>query len=372
MVKKNDAHEAPAEPVAAVDHRAIAEDQDRPDDDRPDDGRPDDGRGRRTRLIAAAIVGALVIAGGSAAVTAVALNGGSTSNPMGAMPGMSDSPATSAPVAQGLTVNTAGFPTGGPGIFTDTCLRNTTAPNDPILMPGMTGMSMQHDFFGNTATSASSVTTQLVGGSTSCSTAADASAYWTPVLYQNGQALTPKSTLIYWRAPVGAQHGVQTMPAGLTMIAGNENALTPQGKQTIGWTCSGIAQLRVSDSPQDCQSGTFLRLVITFPNCWDGHTLNGAKQTNVVMMTGMSCPSSHPVQIPQIVLHANYPTSSAAGLTLSIGPDSQGPITTEHADFMNGWNEPVLTSDVNACIVTGTRCGPVSGADAVPKGGRQR
>ena len=162
------------------------------------------------------------------------------------------------------------------------------------------------------------------------------------------------------------------MPAGLTMIAGNENALAPQGKQTIGWTCSGIAQLRLSDTPQNCAAATFLRLVITFPNCWDGHTLDGAKQTNVVAMTGMSCPSSHPVQIPQIVLHANYPTSSAAGLTLSVGPTTQGLITTEHADFMNGWNEPVVTADVNACIVSGTRCGPVSGANAVPRGGKVR
>lgn len=45
-------------------------------------------------------------------------------------------------------------------------------------------------------------------------------------------------------------------------------------------------------------------------------------------------------------------------------------MTTAHADFMNGWNEPVLTADVTACVVTGTRCGPVSGADATPRGGQ--
>jgi hypothetical protein len=359
MAKKNDPADVPGEPVSALDHRAVSEEH----------APADDGRSRRIRLIAAAIVGALVIAAGSAAVTAFAINGGTS--PTGAMPGMGRSAAPSAS-AQGPMVNTAGFPTGGPGIFTDTCRRTTTAPNDPILMPGMTGMSMQHDFFGNTGTTASSVTTRLVGGGTSCSTSADASAYWTPVLYQRGIALAPTSALIYWRAPVGAHSSVQTVPEGLTMIAGNENAIAPQGKQTIGWTCSGRAQLRLSDSPQDCASGTYLRLVITFPNCWDGHSLDGAKQTNVVMMTGKTCPASHPVQIPQIVFHVNYPTSSAADLTLSVGPASQGLITTEHADFMNGWNEPVLTANVNACIVTGTRCGPVSGANAVPKGGVQR
>ena len=368
MAKKNEAekHEAtefPGEPVPALDHHAAAEDA---------QTAPTEARGRRIRLTAAVIVGALVIAGGSAALTAVALKGGFETGGMGAMPGMGASSTPGDPVAQGPTVDTAGFPAGGPGIFTDTCARTTTAANDPIMMPGMTGMSMQHDFFGNTATTASTVATQLVGGSTSCSTEADASAYWTPVLFQNGEPLAPKATLVYWRAPAGAQRNVQTLPAGLTMIAGNEGADAPQGKQTIGWTCTGVAQLRLSDSPHDCAPGTFLRVVITFPNCWDGHTLDGTKQTNVVNMTGMSCPSSHPVQIPQIVFHASYPTSSAAGLTLSVSPTEQGSITTEHADFMNGWNEPVLTADVKACIVTGTRCGPVSGANAVPRGGKVR
>ncbi|MEO6117185.1 MAG: DUF1996 domain-containing protein, partial [Pseudolysinimonas sp.] len=263
MAQKNEPLDVPGEPLPAMEHLAAADETTATTEQ----------RGRRIRLIAAAVVGALVIAGGSAAVTAYAINGGSGSQPMGGMPGMSGGAASSAGPAQGPTVNTAGFPTGGPGIFTDTCDRTKTAPNDPILMPGMTGMSMQHDFFGNTGTTASSVTTQLVGGATSCSTTADSSAYWTPVLFQNGVALAPTSTLIYWRAPVGAQHSVQTVPAGLTMIAGDENALAPQGKQTIGWTCSGLAQVRLSDSPQDCKAGASLRLVITFPNCWDGHTL---------------------------------------------------------------------------------------------------
>jgi hypothetical protein len=317
------------------------------------------------RLIAATIIGALVIAGGSAAITAYALTGDASSGGMGAM-----SPTTTP--TPGPSVDTTGFPTGGPGIFTDMCARTKTAPDDPILMHGMPGSSMQHDFFGNTATTASSITKDLVGGSTSCTTTADASAYWTPVLYQNGTALVPRGTLIYWRAPIGAQKSVATVPAGLTMIAGNEAATAPQGKQLIGWTCSGRAQIRLSDSPQDCSAGSFVRLVIQFPNCWDGKTLDGSKQTNVVQLTGSACPASHPVQIPQVVVHVNYPTSSAAGLTLSVGPTMQGSVTTAHADFMNGWNEPVLTSDVAACVTAGVRCGPVSGADATPKGGMVR
>ncbi len=320
--------------------------------------------GRRVRLIVAAIAGALVIAGGSATVTAFALTGTAHTD---SMSGMTSTP--SAVTTTGPAVDTTGFPTGGVGIFTDTCLRTKTAPNDPILMPGMSGRPMQHDFFGNTGTTASSVTRDLVGGATSCTTTADSSAYWTPVLFQNGTALVPKSTLIYWRAPQGAQKAVQTVPAGLTMIAGNEGATAPQSRAVIGWGCSTLAQAKLTNTPHDCANGANLRLVITFPNCWDGKTLDGAKQNNVVAMTSGACPSSHPVQIPQVVVHVVYPTSMASGLTLSTGPTTQGSVDTEHADLMNGWNQPVLTADVNACIVTGTRCGPVHGADATPKGG---
>jgi hypothetical protein len=325
------------------------------------------------RLIAASIIGALVIAGGSAAVTAYALTGGSASASMEGMSGATPTTPTP-PATPGPSVDTSGFPTGGPGIFTDTCARTKTAPDDPILMHGMPGSSMQHDFFGNTATTASSVTKDLVGGSTSCSTTADASAYWTPVLSQNGTPLEPRSTLIYWRAPAGAgsQKSVATVPAGLTMIAGNEAATAPQGKRLIGWTCSGRAVSALSDSPRDCAAGSDVRLVIAFPNCWDGKTLDGSTQTNVVQLSGSTCPASHPVQIPQVVVHVSYPTSSAAGLTLSVGPTMQGSVTTAHADFMNGWNEPVLTSDVAACVAAGVRCGPVSGDEATPRGGMVR
>lgn len=274
------------------------------------------------------------------------------------------------PTASAPPVDTTGFPT-GVGIFTDHCSRTQTKADDPILMPGMDGQSMHHDFFGNRSVNASTKPSELLGGSTSCSTSADASAYWTPVMYQNGTALAPQSALIYWRAPTATAASTKTIPAGLTMIAGNEKAMSPQGVQFVRWMCSGQTS-RGSASPQDCPAGQQLRLVITFPNCWDGHTLDGQAQKNVVYPTkpNGACPASHPVQIPQIVFHANYPTSSAAGLTLSMGPTQTGPVTTEHADFMDGWNQAVFAADVNACVVPDIRCGPVMGPEATPLGGR--
>ena len=314
---------------------------------------------RRGLLIAGLVAAGVLVVGGIGAAGA-AVNAIATAAPH--------------PSTPPVTVSTAGFPSGGknPGIFTDTCKLVLTATNDPILMPGMTGESMQHDFFGNLAPTSSSTPSSLVGGSTKCSTSADSSAYWTPVLYQDGTAVEPSATLIYWRAPSTSAASVKTMPAGITMIAGNESATAPQNPRVIGWTCSGEKSMKLAGAPTDCPQGSDLRLVATFPNCWDGHTLDGSTQQNVVYAGASgACPSSHPIQVPQVVMHVNYPTSSAAGLTLSIGPTQQGSIFTGHADFMDGWNQPAMDRDVTACVGTQTRCGQVTGAMATPKGGKE-
>jgi len=268
-------------------------------------------------------------------------------------------------------VNVSGFPhgQGGSGIFTDRCLFSHEAADDPILMPGMAGQSMQHDFYGNTTTTASSTSSTLLGKPTTCSTSADASAYWTPVLYQNGQALQPVSALIYWRQTKALASMVQPMPAGISLIAGDEKATQPQSLKVIRWTCSGDQNTRdVTSTPHDCSGGRMLRLVVTFPSCWDGHTLDGAAQTNVVYPVDGRCPASHPVVIPQIVFHVNYPTSSAADLTLSMSPTMQGSIDTAHVDFINGWNQVLLARNTRVCIAAHLRCGPVTGTGAVPHG----
>jgi hypothetical protein len=337
-------------------------------------------------LLIAAAAGAIVLAAASAAAVSsvVAVNlasstsVGASASGSGSGSGSGSTSGSSAGSGASSTapVDTTGFPSGAqnPGIFTDTCTLTKTLPNDPIMMPGMTGMSMQHDFFGNPAVDAHSTSKSLVGGSSSCTTSADASAYWTPVVYQDGKALVPRSTLIYWRAPAASAASVKTMPAGMTMIAGNEAATKSQSDKIVDWTCTpsaGDVLPTRSDAPHDCGSA-FLRLVITFPNCWDGHSLGGKGQTNVVYQSSSGvCPTSHPVQIPQIVMHVAYPTSTASNLTLSIGPTQTGPTVTGHADFMMGWNQPRMDANVAACIDTQTRCGRTTGPLATPMGGKQ-
>jgi hypothetical protein len=267
--------------------------------------------------------------------------------------------------AAAATPGAAG-PVPASAIFTDSCRLTTVANNDPLLSPGRPGVAMRHDFFGNTGVTASSTASSLVGGATTCSTSADASAYWTPVLSQDGRALTPTRTLIYWRTPGADAATTHPMPAGISMIAGDENATAPQGAN-IRWDCGSAGTTsKASDTPQSCAAGGQVRLVVTFPSCWNGSSLAGAAQTNVVYPDGNVCPAGHPVRIPTIVFHEVYPTASAAGLTLSMGPGMQGSTDTAHADFVDGWNQTAFDRAFATCVTGGRACGGVTGTDATP------
>src|SRR5206468_13002403 len=112
------------------------------------------------------------------------------------------------------------------------------------------------------------------------------------VLYQSGRALPPGTALIYWRRPAHDTAAVHTFPAGLQLIAGNETATAPQPIDVVAWSCSGAAEAkRRTMSPHDCP-GAQLRVTVTFPSCWDGHTLSGRGQTNVVYRPASGCPTS--------------------------------------------------------------------------------
>jgi hypothetical protein len=323
--------------------------------------------GRRLAAVTVVAAVAILSAGGTAAGFALSsgdpANSSMSSMAMGKAPAPMTSPTTTTPTTAGLTVTPAVAP-GASVIITDTCSYSHEANDDPILSPGKAGQSMAHDFFGNTSTSATSTAATLVRGSTTCSTSDDASAYWTPVLYQNGVAVTPLRNLIYWARLDGASPSVVAPPAGLEMIAGNENAGSPQPTTVIDWRCADAEPQAVSDVPVSCAGTRGIELRVTFPSCWNGSTLNGATQTNVAYPEGRRCPTGYPVRIPTVIFHVVYPITSATGLTLSMGPGQQGSTDTAHGDFINGWNQSVLTALINGCAGPTRTCGHVTGANA--------
>jgi hypothetical protein len=306
----------------------------------------------RTRLLIAAGV-TITVAAGGAGIALAATRASNTTHPVAGAAPKASAPAT--PAASSASS----------AIFTDTCRLTKVAAIDPLLMPGMTGMSMEHDFFGNTQVSANSTPATVRGGTSTCSTSADASAYWAPVLYQNGQVLTPGTPLIYWRAPGKDASTTQTMPRGISMIAGDEKASAPQ-QGIVHWQCTNTEKTaKPTTVPQSCSGSGQIRMVVDFPSCWNGSDLSGAAQTNVVYPSARgACPTGHPDRIPQIVFHLIYPTRSATGLAFSTGPGASGSTDTAHVDFLDGWNQTLFDRDFTTCVTGGKACGQASGTDA--------
>jgi hypothetical protein len=255
------------------------------------------------------------------------------------------------------------------GFFRSHCALSHTANDDPILMPNKPGMSMLHEFFGNASTTAASTAASLRRDrTTTCRAPADAAAYWVPTLYQDGTRIVPKAITVYYRQARRPNGSVQPLPVGLQMIAGNETAMEPQSTSVAYWNCGAKAGLMPSAMPpSSCPAGTTLVLTLVFPDCWDGRTLAGATQRNVVYDVRGACPAGHPVAIPQLRLHVHYPIATGSGLTLSMGPGVAGSVTTAHADFVNGWSQNTLATLVRACVDRGRKCGTV-GPDNRPLG----
>lgn len=257
----------------------------------------------------------------------------------------------------------------GQGFFRSHCVYSHTATDDPILMPDMPGQSMVHDFFGNATTRAASTAATLsAAGTTSCLAPGDTSAYWVPALYEHGTRIVPKEMTIYYRTAGRRTSTIATLPQGLQMIAGNETAMTPQSTSVAYWNCGANAGVAKSAAPPaSCPAGSQLVLSLDFPDCWDGHTLAGASQKNVVYAVRGACPADHPVAIPQLSVHVRYPISTGAGLTLSMGPTANvmpGSIYSAHADVINAWTPSVLASLVTQCDDGHQQCGTVGPANA--------
>jgi hypothetical protein len=254
------------------------------------------------------------------------------------------------------------------GFFRSHCALSHTAPDDPILMPGMPGESMVHEFFGNASTTASSTGATLrAAGTTSCMAPGDTSAYWMPALYQHGIRVVPSSMAVYYRTAGRPAASILPLPQGLQMIAGDETAMAAQPLSIAYWNCGARANVaRTALPPAACPAGSGLVLSLVFPDCWDGHTLSGASQKNVAYALRGRCPAGYPVAIPQLSVHVRYPITTGAGLTLSMGPTANtrpDSIYTAHADVINAWDPAVLASLVTQCDVGALRCGTVGPAN---------
>jgi Domain of unknown function (DUF1996) len=137
----------------------------------------------------------------------------------------------------------------GTNFFSD-CRFSHSAPDDPIVRPGLPGASHPHEFFGNTSTDARSSLRSLLAHGTTCLRKADTAAYWVPALYRNGHVVKPLDALIYYR--IRSIDPIHPFPPGLKIVAGNAGATAPQSTES----CCGIAPTRLARSSRPHRSRT--------------------------------------------------------------------------------------------------------------------
>ena len=237
--------------------------------------------------------------------------------------------------------------------FIENCRFSHQAPDDPIVFPGKPGASHQHTFVGNRTTSAFADFGSLRSGATTCMRQDDTAAYWVPTLYQEATAIFPQGATIYYRRGTVAE--VSSFPNNLRMIAGDATATTPQGMRLTFWSCGLVSGVDRSETVPTCPStrGSFLRLHIRFPECWDGRRLDSADhKSHMAYATRAGCPSTHPVEVPQITQIYRYPTLGGEGFSLASGGQYSA-----HADFVNSWKPGALRKLVDGCLNALVHCG---------------
>jgi len=242
--------------------------------------------------------------------------------------------------------------------FIESCRFSHRAPDDPIVFPGKPGASHDHTFVGNRTTNASSSYQLLRAGGTTCMRPEDTAAYWVPTLYQGAQAVLPQAATIYYRRGTLAE--VRPFPNNLRVIAGDATATSPQVMRVTFWSCGVASGVPPSSTVPTCPDGrgSFLRLHVRFPSCWDARRLDSPDhQSHMAYAMGRHCPSTHPVAVPAITQIYRYPTRGGEGFSLASGGQ-----LSAHADFVNAWHPGTLHRLVDQCLNALVHCGR-GGAD---------
>src|SRR5829696_2784272 len=269
---------------------------------------------RKTILLPASVVVALLLACGAALLAALA----------------------SAPSA-----SAASFEHGAS--FAARCNFSNRAQVDPVVSPGGKSAHM-HDFFGNKSTNASSTynTMTATGVATTCSRPEDTAGYWIPTVSWKDTkgtqtTLTANRAVFYYRAGNKDYRTVQPFAPDLRYI----------DDASITWYCgTGDDKASSATPPTQCSSGV-LGLKIVFPDCvaqdptTGGQQLDSADHESHMVKSKLqdngsrACPSTHPIPVPTLTVNINFPMPTTSGTVVL----SSGDASTVHADFWNTWNQ---------------------------------
>lgn len=243
-------------------------------------------------------------------------------------------------------------PQGRVAQFVVRCELSHVAFDDPIVLPWQPGKSHQHQFFGNVETDSDPGYEFALDADTSCEQRRDTASYWAPTLLDvTGKRVEPLGMTAYYRPGDGVDPAdVVAYPPGMMIIGGDSSADDPQPTEVVAWSC-GTGAIREA-VPPDCAGGSSLRMLVTFPDCWDGNRLTAFGSSAHVRYSDGGCPASHPIAMPQLLMAIDYPPVDPDGLSLS-----SGPIESAHADFWNVWDQDKLDEEVTMCLNRDLVCG---------------
>lgn len=279
------------------------------------------------------------------------------------------------------------------GEFRIRCGVSHLAKDDPIVYPNVPGASHLHAFFGNSDISAYSTNESLTtsGNSTCSGGIANRSGYWVPTLIDTttGIAADVVDVITYYKAdgdPTTTADYTTVPPKGLRMIAGNQRPMSI-ADSSADFLCMDDRQVMnpanwgiiwQKDHIEACGDGTShmsIRFKVSFPSCWDGKNLDSPDHQSHMAYpckfgacelangsTGKTvngCPITHPVLIPHVTVNANY-INLKAGHTYRLSSDNYDTKYAGgyslHADWMNGWDETILTRVVDSCLKKHANC----------------
>jgi hypothetical protein len=259
----------------------------------------------------------------------------------------------------------------GSGTFRTRCDPTDFQFNDPLGNPARANASPLHVFFGNTTvgSSANAATVATTGNSTCRGGVLDRSVYYVPALIdsRNGEVQVPTDAVIYFRTGYNVEPvTIQPVPAGLVLVAGDRNARGTQPR-VVEWLCRDKFVTNTGMIP-DCGVGDQVQLWVHFPQCWDGRNLDSRDHRShmayAIIRNGgerSTCPTSHPVPVPQVSQLILYNVRAGASLgswrlsTDAYGARLRGGLSA-HAHWINGWNPQTLRAFVSECLNRALDC----------------
>ena len=249
----------------------------------------------------------------------------------------------------------------GTGAFRTVCDYSHMNFDDPIVYPGQPGKAHLHAYFGNTGANAASTQSTLAnsGNSTCRGGTINRSAYWAPALVDAaGKPQKPLSIEVYYKSGYGgvAPKAVRAFPTGLRMVAGDMHSSTTQSNAY--WGCRDHYIGKPGSVPR-CNAGENIAMIVEFPQCWDGKSLDSADhKSHMAYPRGSGCPATHPVPIPAITMNVIYknPGTSALRLVSDMYSSSLPGGFSAHADWFGGWDPAIVNAFVSKCINPAVDC----------------